>query len=67
MTDHTGDTFTVQTIEERHEFEEATTYRAVPNPDLPNFLQVLKNDSTEDGETKLRVFQLDHVIDYGWE
>lgn len=61
-------TFTVQTVDgEKYAPTIASSYRREFNPNGLNFLEIYGNDDFEDGEIKLRVFNLDHVIYYGWE
>jgi hypothetical protein len=67
MTDHATDTFEVVTIQETKEYPIATRYETVFNEFGPNFLMVFGNDDFEDGQIRLRVFNLDHVVDYGWK
>jgi hypothetical protein len=60
-------TFTVTTVDDYHRFDIATRYMNNFNQTAPSFLEVYGDDDFEDGETTLRIFNLDHVVDYGWE
>ena len=60
-------TFKVTTTEETHRFMIATDYKLVHNETTPSFLKVYGDDDFEDGEIELQVFNLNHVVNYGWE
>jgi len=64
--EHDGETLEVQTTQGQHEFIVATTCRVTINSNGPSFLHVWGDDDWEDGPKKLRVFNLKHVVDYGW-
>lgn len=64
--EHVGQMFEVQTIEEKHEFSIATDYIIHFNDGDPSILEVWGDDDFEDGPIKLRSFNLSHIIDFGW-
>lgn len=61
------DTFIVNTTEGENRHSIATRYVTHFNEHGPNFLNVYGDDDFEDGEIKLRTYNLEYVIEYGWE
>jgi len=64
--EHVGETLEVQTTQGEHEFIIATACRVTINSNGPSFLHVWGDDDWEDGPKELRVFNLEHVVGYGW-
>ena len=60
-------TFEVLTTNDLHRFVIATRYELHLNENCPSFLTVYGDDDFEDGERELRTFNLEYVIEYGWE
>lgn len=59
--------FTVQTTKKQRDFPRAEDYELSFNERGPTFLTVYDGPSYGDDSEKLRVFNMRHVVDYGWE
>jgi len=62
MTDNTNETFEVVTIRDTKKYPNAGDTVYVHNRNSPSFLEV----KGVNGDV-IRTFNLDHVVDYGWE
>lgn len=71
-TDYIGQSFEVTTVKDEYTFPIATDYDfEVPYLGPREYgdetlLVVYGDDDFEDGSIELRVFNMSHVIDYGW-